>query len=87
MKVERVQRWVMSALLTTVGFIFAAGLCFLAGVAERPGAEPGLLVIAAVVGLVTLAGVLTINQHSMLSPWLLVGLVPAAVGAWLLLLR
>ncbi|WP_067428419.1 hypothetical protein [Nocardioides jensenii] len=87
MKVERVQRWVMSALLTTVGFILAGGLCFLAAVADRPGARPGLLIIAAIVGTITLAGVRTINQLSILSAWLVLGLVPSAVGAWFLLLH
>lgn len=86
MQVEQVQRVVMSALLTTVGFIFATGLCFLAGIADRPGSRPGLLAVAAAVGLVTIAGVRTINQHRVISAWLLVGLVPAAIGAWILLI-
>ncbi|QIX26036.1 transcriptional regulator [Nocardioides sp. JQ2195] len=86
MQIEQVQRLVMSALLGTVGFVFAGGLCLLASIADRPGGRPGLLAVAAAVGVVTVAGVRTINQRSILSPWLVVGLLPAAIGAWFLLL-
>jgi hypothetical protein len=84
MQVERVQKWVMSALLLTTATIFAGGLAFLAGTADRAGAKPGLLVIAAVVGLMAMAGVRTINEKTLLSPWLLLGLLPAAVGWYFL---
>lgn len=87
MEVERVQKWVMSALLLVTAFIFAGGLTFLAGVADRPGAKPGLLIIAAVVGVVALVGVRVIHRKRILTPWLLLGLVPAAVGWWRLYLR
>ncbi len=87
MQVERVQRWVMSALLLTVATIFASGMCVLAGTVDRAGAKPGLLVIAGVVGLMAMAGVRVINQKSVASPWLLLGLLPAAVGSYFLFLR
>ncbi|MFC4785248.1 hypothetical protein ACT8ZV_12275 [Nocardioides sp. MAHUQ-72] len=77
MQVERVQRWVMSALLLTTATIFAGGLSVLAGSVDRAGAEPGLLTIAAVVGLLAMAGVRLINEKPVLSPWLLLGVVPA----------
>lgn len=89
MHVEKVQRMVMSALLGTVGFVFATGLCLLAGISDgpdaQPGSQPGLMVVAAVVGMATVAGVRTINQRSIVTPWLLVGAIPAAVAAWLIL--
>ena len=87
MQVERVQRWVMSALLLTVATIFAGGLSVLAGTVVRAGAEPGLLTIAGVVGLMAMAGVRIINEKPVLSPWLLLGLLPAAVGSYFLLVR
>ncbi|GAA2152078.1 hypothetical protein GCM10009844_35010 [Nocardioides koreensis] len=87
MQVERVQRWVMSALLLTVATIFAGGLSVLAGSVDRAGAEPGLLGIAGVVGLMAMAGVRIINEKPVLSPWLLLGLLPAAVGSYFLLVR
>jgi hypothetical protein len=51
-----------------------------AGVADGPGAGPGLLVIAAAVGPFAMSGVRVINQKSTLTPWLLLGLLPAVVG-------
>ena len=77
----------MSALLLTTLTIFATGLVLLAAVAEGRGARPGLLVISGVVGLMAMGGVRAINQKSVLTPWLLLGLLPAAVGWYLLLLR
>lgn len=86
MQVERVQRWVMSALVLTTAAIFAGGLAFLAGVAVVAGARPGLLIIAAVVGVLAMAGVRLINQKSVATPWLVLGLLPAAVGWYALYL-
>lgn len=84
MQVERVQKWVMSTLLLTTATIFAGGLSVLAGTADRAGAKPGLLVIAGAVGMMAMAGVRTINQKPVLSTWLLLGLLPAAVGSFFL---
>jgi hypothetical protein len=82
MDVERVQKWVMSALVLTTATIFASGLSLLARQSEQAGAVPGLLGIAAVVGVVAIAAVRLINQKSVLTPWLLLGLLPAAVVGW-----
>lgn len=70
----------MSALLLTTATIFASGLSVLAGTVDRAGAKPGLLIIAGVMGLVAMTGVRLINQKRIVSAWLLVGLLPAAVG-------
>lgn len=80
MEVERVQKWVMSALLLVTSLIFAGGLCFLAGSVDRAGARPGLLIIAGVVGLLALVGVRIINAKPIASPWLLLGLLPSLLG-------
>ncbi len=87
MEIERVQKWVMSALLLVTALIFAGGLCVLAGTVDRAGAKPGLLIIAAAVGLLALGGVRIINQKTVVHPWLLFGLVPAAIGWYFLYLR
>ena len=79
MQVERVQRWVASALVLTVCTLFATGLAILSGTVDRSGARPGLLVISCVVGLMAMAGVRLINQKSVLTPWLLLAFLPAAV--------
>jgi hypothetical protein len=79
MRVERVQRWVMSTLLITVCSLFATGMAILSGVVDRAGARPGLLGISCVVGLMAMAGMRAINLKSLLTPWLLLGLLPAVV--------
>ena len=79
MQVERVQRWVASALVLTVCTLFATGMAILSGTVHRAGARPGLLVISSVVGLMAMAGVRVINQRSVLTAWLLLGLLPAVV--------
>jgi hypothetical protein len=84
MEVERVQRWVMSALLLTVCAIFATGMAILSGIVDRAGARPGLLIISGVVGLMAMAGMRAINLKRILTPWLLLGLLPAAVGWYFL---
>ena len=79
MQVERVQRWVMSTLLITVCTLFATGMAILSGIVDRAGARPGLLAISGVVGLMAMAGMRAINLKRILTPWLLLGLLPAIV--------
>ena len=83
MEIERVQRWVMSALLLTVMLIFAGGLALLSTSSSQAGARPGLLTMAAVVGVLGVLGVRVIHSKSLLTPWLVVGLLPAVLGWWL----
>jgi len=78
-QVERVQRWVASALVMTVATLFATGMAILSGTVDRAGARPGLLTISSVVGLMAMSGVRVINGKRVLSPWLLLGLLPALV--------
>ena len=79
MEVERVQRWVASALVLTVATLFATGMAILSGTVDRAGARPGLLAISCVVGLMAMAGVRVINGKGVLTPWLVLGLLPAVV--------
>ncbi len=87
MRIEQVQRFVGSALALTIATILAAGLCFLAAVADGAGARPGLLIISAAIGVVTMLGVRVLNQMSVVTPWLVVGVLPALVGWYWLYLR
>lgn len=81
MQVERVQRWVMSTLLTTVLFIFAGGLAILSGhLPDQHGARVGLPVLAGVIGVSAILGVRIINGRRLLTPWLLLGVLPAVIG-------
>lgn len=83
MEVERVQRWVMSTLLVTVSFILAEGMALLSARSVQAGARPGLLVMSVIVGLLGIAGMRVIHAKTLLTPWLLLGGLPALIG-WLL---
>ncbi len=82
MEVERVQRWVMSALLVTVSFIFAGGLALLSDSSIQTGGRPGLLGMSVLVGVMGIEGVRVIHAKSLVTPWVLAGALPALLG-WL----
>lgn len=83
----RVQRWVMSALAVTTILHLSAGLIFAAVFLDdpRPGAEVGLNLIAAAFGVLAVAAALGIHGRRIVSPWLVLGLLPGVVGLWLTL--
>ncbi len=84
-RLETVQRRVISVLVLTTlvhltaGFILAAKLD-VAG--DRLDAQLVLVLVGAAFWVVGVAAVLAINKRPLLSPWLLTGLVPAALGVW-----
>lgn len=82
-----VQRWVMSALVVTTILHLAVGVAVAAVFLEQPqlSAEIGLNVIAAAFGVIAVASGFALHGRSMLTPWLLLGLLPCAVGLWLTL--
>lgn len=84
MSLTSVQRWVMSTLVTITILHLSIGVMVAAYFAPRLDAQIGLLVISALFGLIAFAAALMIHKRSPLSPWLLPGLVPALVGAYLL---
>ena len=83
----RVQRWVMSTLAVTTILHLAAGLVIAAVFMDesRQGARIGLAVIAAIIGMLAVVTGRLIHTKSPLTPWLLLGLIPALVGFWLIL--
>lgn len=86
MSLSQVQQWVASTLVVTTILHLAIGFVVAAYFARHGGATPqvGLLVIAAVVGVLAVAAGFLIHRRSPVSPWLITGLLPAAVGAWLI---
>ena len=84
MTLTSVQRWVMSTLTALTILHMSAGLVVAAYFSDRRGSQIGLLVIAAAFGLLAFAAALLIHRRSPLSPWLLPGLLPALVGAYLI---
>lgn len=82
-----VQRWVMSVLLVftvahlSVGMVIAAVMIS----PDQQAPRVGLNVIAGLFGVVGLAAGFLVHKRSPLTPWVLLGLVPTAVGLWLVL--
>jgi hypothetical protein len=84
MSLTNVQRWVMSTLVATTIMHLAVGVMLAAYFSDRSDARIGLLVISGAFGIVAMVAALIIHKHRLLSPWLLLGLVPALVGAYLM---
>lgn len=84
MKIETVQRWVAAFILIHIGGAPALALAVYSPhlVISDRGSGIGLWVMCGVIGLVTTGGVLLIHQRSLLSPWLILGVVPMAVSAF-----
>ncbi len=81
----RVQRWVMSTLAVTTVLHLVVGLVLAAVMLDDSPASSkvGLNVIAGIFGAMAVAVGLAIHGRRIVSPWLLLGLVPTAVGLWL----
>ncbi len=86
-RLQRVQRWVMSVLAVSVAHHLAIG-CIIAAMtlddATRT-AEVGLNVMAGVFSTIGVALGLAIHGRRVVSPWLLLGVIPALIGLWLTL--
>lgn len=85
MSITTVQRWVLSSLAFLTIEHLAAGIVVAAIVTDpsRTGDRIGLLIVAAGFGTVAVAACLLIHQRRPLSAWLLAGLLPSLVGAYL----
>ena len=81
----RVQRWVMSTLAVTTILHLAVGLVVAAVMLDDApdSSKIGLTVIAGIFGSMAVATGLAIHGKRIVSPWLLLGVVPTAVGLWL----
>lgn len=87
MSLSSVQRWVMSTLAVTTVLHLVVGIIVAAAFLDttRPGAQEGLLVIAAAMGILGVAAGFLIHQRSPATPWVLLGAIPAVLGAlWVL---
>lgn len=82
MHVVRVQRWVISALVLTTALHFVGGLLILAVTLDRPDAFWVLTIISTIVSALSIAGVRVLNELRVLTPWLLVAVLPFAVALW-----
>lgn len=89
MSLSQVQRWVLSTLAVITIEHLAAGLVVAAIFMpeDRLDSRIGLLVIAGIFGVIAVVTALVIHQRSLLSPWLVLGTLPAVVGAYLVFVR
>ena len=85
MGLEPVQKWVLSVLAATTIAHLAGGLVIAAMYVDdsRTDARVGLNVLAAAFGICAVAVFRAIHQKKLLSPWLLLGVLPGIVGLWL----
>ena len=84
-RLNRVREWVTSALAVTTVFHLSVGLSIAAIFIDedRVDARIGLNVIGAVLLVAGIAGARAIHHKNPLSPWLLLGALPATVGLYL----
>ena len=84
-----VQRWVLTVLTITIVFHLAGGLVFAAYHLDPavPSSRIGLLIIAAAMGCLAIAAVFAIHRRRAATPWLVLGLLPSLLGAYLCFLR
>lgn len=80
----RVQKWVMSTLAVTTILHLVLGLLVAGVMLDGPDtSRAGLVVIAGLFGAFAVAAFRAIHGMRILSAWLLLGVVPLAVGLWL----
>jgi len=83
MSTAQVQKWVTSVLAASLIGHFAGGIVVGALSVPRGSSRIGLLVIAGILGLIAVGAFRILHQWRILSPWLLLGLLPASVGVYL----
>lgn len=86
-RLERVQRTVLSVLVGTTIFHLAVGLVVFAVYVDDTErvAQVGLCVLGGAFGVVAVAAAFAIHRRPVLSPWLLVGVLPTVVGLYVVL--
>ncbi|WP_148574685.1 hypothetical protein [Nocardioides caldifontis] len=82
MTLSTVQKWVLSTLAVSTVLHLAGGLVLAAKYVDERSSTIGLLVIAALMGMLGMLVGLLIHRARPLHPLLLAGLLPAALGTW-----
>lgn len=80
MHVQRVQRWIISALVLTTALHFVGGLLILAVTLGTADAFWVLTIIATIVSALSIVGVRILNELSVLTCWLLFAALPFVVA-------
>jgi 4-hydroxybenzoate polyprenyltransferase len=82
MSLTSVQRWVMSTLVAITILHLSAGVVVAAYFSTKQSSQIGLLVISAAFGVIAIVAALLIHKRRPISPWLLLGLLPALAGSY-----
>jgi len=80
---EQVQRWVVSLLILAVSaFPLGALVAVIRSIVDdgRRGDGVILLIVMAVIGVVALGAVRLVHRRPAFAPWILLGVVPAAIA-------
>src|SRR5690349_365779 len=84
MTLTRVQQWVATTVILMVGMGIAGPLAGVSAAMDKgdegAGSIIGVWVMSGLWGVATMFAILVVHQHKLLSAWLLLGLVPAAVA-------
>ncbi|MCW2767395.1 MAG: hypothetical protein JWO11_3354 [Nocardioides sp.] len=85
MSLDTVQKWVLSALAAVTILHLSAGLIIAALFVgdDQTSARVGLNILGGAFGIVAVAAARAIHGKTIASPWLLLGLIPGAIGFWL----
>ena len=88
-RLHRVQRRVVSVLIVTTLIHLTVGLILAADLADddRRDAQLALILLGAAFFVLGIAAVRAINKKSLLTWWMLTGLIPVAAGIWWVILR
>ena len=90
MSIGMVQKWVLSALAATTIMHLSGGLVLVAATGDKidtPVKQVAMLAIATAFGVIAMGAALLIHGAKLLSPWLLLGLLPTAVGVYFIFIR
>ena len=84
MSLGRVQRWVLSTLAAITILHMTAGLVIAAVYSDRVSSQIGLLAIGAAFGVMAIVAALVIHRHRLVTPWLLLSVIPSLIGAYII---
>ena len=89
MSIGQVQKWVMSVLaVSTVLHMSGALVIFSISIDEaHQTSRVGLLVSAGIFGILAIMLGRLIHQASVLTPWVVLGLIPMGIGFWWIFAR
>jgi hypothetical protein len=81
----RVQRWILSVLVVFTIAHLVVGIVIAAVMSNQRSGQIGLSIMAGICGVFAVVAGQLIHRHDPRNAWLLLGVLPTAVGLWLVL--